>query len=128
MHELMADKVVLRATWMAVASVKHSLAQINRKIPLFLNGSLRFVAPTGCSRDIEATWSAMGIKGKWLEVLVSLELCWRDGELQCSDHHRDDPDVIAKVSGCILTVLRIDLYESGKWLRLGRCAKAIVGG
>ena len=39
-------------------SVKHSLAQINRKVPLFLNTFLRFVAPTGCSREIEATWSA----------------------------------------------------------------------
>lgn len=116
---------VLKDLHISIEALRNSFPHLHKHLAPALLARLTFVPPED-EPEVRLFWSAMGVDGHWLELLVELDPHWGGGLLCISDRFEKDPEVVEKVSTVILYLWRWKKFSESRWCTVGAACRALA--
>jgi hypothetical protein len=127
--EEMSDENFVKGVYVAIKSVRSSYGQLMDHLPEILPDLLEFDREEDFGRYNEdlwrQLWNALGLDPAYVHTFLDLHLRFEDGKLRARGSASHDPDLLEKVSGCLLAAWKLREFTTGRVLTLGSSARAV---
>jgi hypothetical protein len=118
---------MMRKLHVAIGSLRNSYDLLHRFLNGFVARHLQFDEEEADHDKVYAFWLALSVEEDIAKILADLDLRWDGNALWVAERHRTTPDVVEKVSACMLAVFKFREFTASRWLTVGIACRSLIG-
>jgi len=123
----MSDASLMKNTHVIIAALRNSYEQLATHLGGWLQESVVFEEDDTYEKQTwSSLWVALGVLPQYVELLLQLQLRWRDGFLRVSREQQDRAGVMEDISMIVLAMLQFDNFSDSRWLGAGPSCRCLV--
>ena len=123
-HGQTAD--VIKDLHIVIESLRNSFMLVHSRIGAWLAKTVSFDEREHDSDDINSFWSAVGVSGEWLEVVVDLNPWFADGRLWVAAKWNGHGKLDENLSRSLLYLFKFRQYTDSRWCTIGASCRVLV--
>ncbi len=108
--------------WIAVESLRNSLGQLVRSIPLWLTASLRFEDYDGAANLVDL-WAHMGLTTHWCEESATLQLRFEGDFVKVAARFNSEVEVLERLANCFMHLFDFRSWSDTRWCAVSRVCR-----
>lgn len=119
------DREVMRDTWVVLESLQSSFDLLVAHMGDWIVLHVAYKDHPD-PEVLRRFWLLMGLSHDTVELLTKAQLRWQDGCLFVAHHLKDDADLPALISACLMAVWSFKSFSDSRWCGLGSGCRSLI--
>lgn len=126
MLSVSGDPEILGRLHIAIESIRNGFDLLFQGLGHFVLSFLSFAPAVDDPQMVYSCWVNLGVDSETADMLSDLNLWWHNGRLQVGERHLEDPTLVEKITGAMLSVFRVRKFTDSRWLTIGDNCRSLT--
>ena len=117
---------IVRKLHVTIESLRNAFDLLHGFLKPFVEAKLAFEGSSENPQEVYNHWVNLGVAPDLAETLAELNLHWDGSRLLVGEQHRGQPELLQKVSACMLGVFQFRPFTTSRWVTVGDSSRSLV--
>lgn len=109
-----------------VDSLRNGYHDLIEGLRVFVGERLSFRVERADPQEVYMFWCCLGLDSEMCDILTDLDVWYEHGRLWVNAVHKNSPDLVERLWGCLVFVFKWRALADSRWLTVGAAVRSLV--